>query len=167
MISYYNKTYEIILGGVVMNQKRFDEIHRINYLTSETQALYHQSSLKLGITDSVSIVLYTIYDTGENCLLSDIYKKSGISKQTVNPAIRGLESDGILYLEQYTGRAKKIILTEKGKDYVNSTVAKLYQAEVQAFDSWSTEEINTYIRLMEKYADCFRKQIGALSERDL
>jgi len=150
-----------------MNQKRFDEIHRINYLTSETQALYHQSSLKLGITDSVSIVLYTIYDTGENCLLSDIYKKSGISKQTVNPAIRGLESDGILYLEQYTGRAKKIILTEKGKDYVNSTVAKLYQAEVQAFDSWSTEEINTYIRLMEKYADCFRKQIGALSERDL
>jgi DNA-binding MarR family transcriptional regulator len=145
-----------------MNQKRFDEIHRINYLTSEMEALYHQASLKLGITDSVSIVLYTIYDTGEICLLSDIYKKSGISKQTVNSAIRGLEADSILYLEQYTGRAKKIILTEKGKDYVNKTVAKLYEAEVQAFESWSTEEINTYIRLMEKYVDCFRKRVGAL-----
>jgi len=145
-----------------MKQNRYDEIHRINYLTSETEALYHQASLKLGITDSVSIVLYTIYDTGENCLLSDIYKKSGISKQTVNSAIRGLEADGILYLEQYTGRAKKIILTKKGKDYVKKTVAKLYEAEVQAFESWSTEEINTYIRLMEKYADSFRKQIGAL-----
>lgn len=145
-----------------MNQKRFDEIHRINYLTSEMEALYHQASLKLGITDSVSIVLYTIYDTGEHCLLSDIYKKSGISKQTVNSAIRGLEADGILYLEQYTGRAKKIVLTEKGKEYVNKTVAMLYEAEVQAFESWSTEEINTYIHLMEKYADCFRKQIDAL-----
>lgn len=145
-----------------MNQKRVDEIHRINYLTSEMEALYHQASLKLDITDSVSIVLYTIYDTGENCLLSDIYKKSGISKQTVNSAIRGLEMNGILYLKRYTGRAKKIILTEKGKDYTNSTVAKLYKAEAQAFDSWSTEEINTYIHLMEKYADCFRKQICAL-----
>lgn len=148
-----------------MNQKRFDEIHQINYLTSEMEALYHQASLKLGITDSVSIVLYTIYDTGENCLLSDIYKKSGISKQTVNSAIRGLEADGILYLEQYTGKAKKIVLTEKGKEYVNQTVAKLYKAEVQAFESWSSEEINTYIRLMEKYADCFRKQIGALQAK--
>ena len=145
-----------------MTQKSFEEIHRINYLTSEMEALYHQASLKLGITDSVSIVLYTIYNTGENCLLSDVYKKSGISKQTVNSAIRGLETDDILYLEQHTGRAKKIVLTEKGKDYVNKTVAKLYEAEVQAFESWSTEEINTYIRLMEKYADCFRKQIGAL-----
>lgn len=33
-------------------------------LTSEMEALYHQASLKLGITDSISIVLYTIYDEG-------------------------------------------------------------------------------------------------------
>ncbi|GAB6110063.1 MarR family winged helix-turn-helix transcriptional regulator [Fusibacter bizertensis] len=145
-----------------MSPNRSEVIHRINYLTSEMEALYHQSSLKLGITDSVSIVLYTIYDAGENCLLSDIYKKSGISKQTVNSAIRGLEADDILFLEQYTGRAKKIVLTEKGKDYVSKTVAKLYQAEVQAFESWSTEEINTYIHLMEKYVDCFHQQINAL-----
>ena len=157
-----NKGAKSYLRGVVMNQKRFDEIHQINYLTSEMEALYHQASLKLGITDSVSIVLYTIYNTDENCLLSDIYKKSGISKQTVNSAIRGLEADGILYLEQHTGRTKKIILTEKGKGYVNETVARLYEAEVRAFESWSIEEINMYIRLMEKYADCFRKQINAL-----
>ncbi|MDY0163840.1 MarR family winged helix-turn-helix transcriptional regulator [Desulfobotulus sp.] len=145
-----------------MTQKSFEEIHRINYLTSEMEALYHQASLKLGITDSVSIVLYTIYNTGENCLLSDVYKKSGISKQTVNSAIRGLETDDILYLEKYTGRSKKIVLTEKGREYVNKTVAKLYEAEVRAFESWSTEEINTYIRLMGKYVDCFRTQIAGL-----
>ena len=150
------------MGGIVLNQKRFDEIHRINYLTYEMEALYHQASLKLGITDSVSIVLYTIYDTGEIILLSDIYKKSGISKQTVNSAIRSLEADGILFLENHTGRTKRVVLTDKGKAYITNTVAKLYQAEVGAFETWTVKEINTYIQLMEKYANCFRKQITAL-----
>ena len=145
-----------------MNSNHRNEIHRINYLTSEMEALYHQASLKLGITDSVSNVLNTIYDEGGGCLLSDVYKKSGISKQTVNSAIRGLEADQILYLEQHTGRAKKIILTDKGKDYVRKTVARLYEAEVRAFDTWQEEEIDTYIRLMEKYADCIRRQIDKL-----
>lgn len=45
-----------------MNSDHRNEIHRINYLTSEMESLYHQASLKLGITDSVSIVLYTIFD---------------------------------------------------------------------------------------------------------
>ena len=142
-----------------MNKNRSTEIHRINYLTSEMESFYHQASLKLGISDSVSMVLYTIYDEGDVCLLSDIYKKTGISKQTINSAIRTLEASDILYLEQHTGRAKKVVLTEKGKQFIQKTAAKIYQAEIQAFDTWSEEEIATYIRLMEKYADCFRQQI--------
>lgn len=142
-----------------MNQNVIKAINKINYLSSEIEALYHQTSLKLGISDSVSVILYTVYDVGDNCLLSDIYKKSGISKQTVNSAIRGLEADNILYLEQHTGRAKRVVLTDKGKDYAKKTVGKLHEAEVQAFDTWSEEEISTYIHLMEKYTHCFRKQI--------
>jgi len=145
-----------------MNRNHINEINRINYLSSELESLYHQSSLRLGITDSVSIVLYSIYDAGSECLLSDIYKNSGISKQTINSAIRSLEADDILHLVQYTGRSKKVVLTEKGKDFARQTVAKLYQAEQSAFDSWSEEEISTYIVLMEKYNDCFRRQIEKL-----
>ena len=36
------------------------------------------------------------------------------------------------------------------------------QAEMDAFDSWSEEEIDSYIRLLEKYLDCFRVQIEKL-----
>ncbi len=145
-----------------MNQSRMSELHQINYLASELDALYHKSSLKLGITDSVSVVLYTIHDARERCLLSDIYKLSGINKQTINSAIRSLEADGILYLKQSTGRSKTVILTDKGKDFVEKTVARLCEAEAKAFDSWSDDEISTYIRLMEKYVSCFRKQIDEL-----
>ena len=145
-----------------MKKNHIGEIKRINYLSNELEALYHQSSLKFGITDSVSIVLYTIYDSGNECLLTDIYKESGISKQTINSAIRALEADSILYLEQHNGRAKKVILTDKGRDYVQKTAARLYQAEMDAFDTWTDEEVSTYIRLMEKYVDCFHRQIEKL-----
>ena len=145
-----------------MKRSHLNEINRINYLTTEMESLYHRSSLKLGITDSVSIVLYSIHDAGNECLLSDIYKNSGISKQTVNSAIRSLEADGILYLEQYDVRAKKVLLTDKGIEYAQRTVARLHQAEMDAFDAWSEEEIGSYIRLMEKYVDCFRSQIEKL-----
>lgn len=145
-----------------MKNKHMNTIRRINYLTTEMETLYHQSSLKLGISDSVSRVLYAIYDAGEECLLSDICKNSGISKQTINSAIRGLEKDGIIYLEQYNGRLKKVILTDKGKEYVQTTAARLCQAERDVFDSWTEDEINTYIQLMEKYTECFRQQIEKL-----
>ena len=145
-----------------MNQKIAQQIHRINYQTAEMNALYHQASLKLGISDSVSIVLYTIYDQGESCLLQDIYKKTGISKQTVNSAVRSLEAEGILYLQQHTGRAKKILLTEKGREYVRQTAARLVEAEIRAFETWPEEEIFAYVGLMEKYTESLRQQIQNL-----
>lgn len=145
-----------------MGTQRLSEIRRINFLTSETDSIYHQASLRLGISDSVSITLYTIQDRGENCLLSDVYKSSGVSRQTINSAIRKLEADGMLSLAPYAGRSKKIVLTDKGRDFIRQTVAKLLEAETRAFDSWSEEEIKTYIGLMGKYTESLRKQLNQL-----
>lgn len=145
-----------------MDKRISARIHRINYLNAEIDALYHHASLKLGLSDSASMVLYTIYDNGESCLLGDIYKQSGVSKQTVNSAIRKLENEGVIYLEQHSGRTKKVMLTDAGKEYVQRTVARLFDAETAAFESWTEEEINAHIGLTEKYADSLREQIEKL-----
>lgn len=145
-----------------MAQDRRALIRQINYLSKETDAIYHLASRKLKMSDSVSLVLYTIYDLGENCLLSDVYKNSGISRQTVNSAIRSLEAAQILYLEPYNGRSKRIVLTEQGEQYIQKTAARLFAAEMAAFDGWTEEEISTYIRLMEKDVACLRREIEAL-----
>lgn len=137
-------------------------IHRINYLTAEMDALYHQASLKFGISDSVSLVLYTICDLGDSCRLSDIYKNNGVSKQTVNSAIRKLESEGILYLVPDKGRGKRVVLTDKGKNFTESTVMKIMDAEVRAFDHWTSKEIETHLTLMERYLEDFRDTINEL-----
>lgn len=145
-----------------MENKYIDRIRKINYLSAELDAIYHRASLKLGISDSVSIILYNIYESGDGCLLSDIYKKTGISKQTVNSALRSLERDGILYLEPYKGNAKKIRITEQGTAYIEQTVARLYQAECDAYRSWTEEEMSQYVALMEKYNRCLRAEIDKL-----
>ncbi len=145
-----------------MRVAHVDEIHQINYLTTEMGSLYHQISLKLGVSDSVGTVLYAIYDAGNVCLLSDIYKKSGISKQTIHSAIRSLEANGILYLESYSGRAKRVVLTDLGKEYVQKTAEQIYRAEMDAFETWTEAEISTYIRLMGKYVACFRQKVQNL-----
>ena len=94
-----------------MNQEICSKSHRINYLIAEMDALYHQASLKIGLSDSACIVLYTIYDQGEECLLSDIYKQSGISKQTVNSALRILEKKQIIYLSTINLLPKKLLIS--------------------------------------------------------
>lgn len=145
-----------------MNEHLFDKVHRINCLTSEMDAVYHQAALKLHVSDSVMYVLYMIHDKGEGCLLHDICKATGISKQTVNSAIRKLERDGILYLRQHSGRSKKVCLTDKGKLYIKQTSARLFEAECGAFEDWDEDEINQYLHLMEKYTLSFRRQVENL-----
>lgn len=44
-------------------------MRRYNHLLGETEAVYHEMSLKLGLSDSAMIILYTICDSGTSCLL--------------------------------------------------------------------------------------------------
>lgn len=145
-----------------MSEHLHDKIFRINCLTEDTDSLYHQAALKLGVSDSALFVLYITYTSGGQCLLYDICRQSGISKQTINSAIRSLEKDGIIYLENHNGKSKIVCFTEEGKAYAQKTAAKLFNAECSALSGWTEEEINTYLRLFEKYNDSLRKQLELL-----
>lgn len=149
-----------------MNKLLIKAIDKINYINAEIGALYHRASLKLGMTDSASIVLYAAYQGGGSCLLSDIYKMSGVSKQTVNTGLRALEKTGIIRVEPYRGKLKKVIITPAGMEYSKHTVEKIRRAEFNAFKEWSEQDIKTYIALSEKYAHCFLCEVEKLEADD-
>ena len=115
-----------------MLNKLYEKIFRINCLTEDIDSLYHQIALKFRMSDSILFVLYMVYINGEQCLLYDIYKSYGISKQTINSAIRKLENNDIVYLEKHNGKAKKVCLTDKGKSYIKQNAARLFEAECNA-----------------------------------
>ena len=144
-------------------ENHLDEtIAQINCLTEEVDSLYHQAAVRLGLSDSGSFVLYMLHTHGGSCLLYDIYKLSGISKQTINSAIRKLEQEELVYLEKYKGKTKLVCLTKAGKAYADQTVARLFEAERAAFLQWSEEELQMYLALIRKHDATLREQIELL-----
>ena len=142
----------------MMNQ----EMRRFNYLTSEINAAYHEAALKLGISDSAMQILYTICNNGESCLISDICRLTGISKQTINSALRKLEEENVLYLEVYKGRSKIIRLTENGKALAERTVMRIIEIENRIFEAWPEEKKNLYLSFTQEYLDMFQKETEQL-----
>lgn len=136
------------------------QMKRFNLLMSEMDAAYHDAALKLGMSDSVMLVLYTLCSCGGECMLGDI--TSGVSKQTVNSALRKLESEGIVYLETFEGRKKKVYLTKKGRQLARDTVFRVIEVENGIFTSWSDEEKRIYIELTQRYLAEFKEKVKEL-----
>ena len=124
--------------------------------------IYSEFSRACGLSDCAYWMLVDTSTAGGSIAVSRLTSEWFYSKQTINSAIRGLEKEGLLYLAQYHGRAKKVVLTDKGNRFAQQTAARIRQAEQDAFASWTEEEVRTHIRLLEKYTECFRREIEKL-----
>lgn len=149
-----------------MKEPVFKIMKRFNYLLGELDAVYHEMSLKLGLSDSAMIILYTICDQGECCPLQDICRYSGLSKQTVNSALRKLEAEGVLYLEAAGSRNKTVCLTEKGMGLAERTVKRIMQAENEIYTSWPEQDVEKYLELTEHFLTALQEKAGQMKAGD-
>lgn len=146
----------------MINEKSEQKWRRFNYISNEINALFHEAALKMGMSDSEMLILYTICNEGNGCLLSEVYKTSGISKQTINSAVRKLEKEEIVYLENVDGRSKKIFLTEKGQREMQGKVLRIIELENTIFGSWTEEEQELYVELTQRFESSFREKLKKL-----
>lgn len=131
-------------------------LEQFNYCSVELESIYHEAATKLGLSDSNALILYALYNNDGKCALYDLITYTGVSKQTMNSALRKLEKDEIVGLETLDGRKKALFLTDKGKCIAEQTVAKIRQIEENIFHSWSSEECEQFFSLMNKYINQFR-----------
>ena len=129
------------------------------YLSAEITSLYHEAAVKIGISDTVLNILYVLCEREGKCLQSDIFRLTGISRQTINSAIRKLEKDGLVYLQQGDGRNTVVCLTEKGQDFSTEKVLPLFQIEDKIWNEWTDDEQEKYILFTQKYRDSFKKYL--------
>ena len=127
------------------------DFRRYNILAWETDALYHAISLGFGLTDSAVNILYLICFEGGKAMLGDIVRHSGLQKQTINSSMRLLEKKGIVTLEKVNGKMKCAVLTREGSQLCDRTVRRLIEWENRAMGSFTKKEVDTFLRLMEKY----------------
>lgn len=141
-------------------------MRRFNHLFNETGAVYHEVSARLGVADSVMQILYTVcdYGSGYRCPLRTIRTQTGMSKQTINSALRRLETEGAVRLAPAGGKNKDVCLTPQGIELAERTASRIIKAENAIFDSWQREDVETYLALTEKYLIDLRREAQTISK---
>ena len=114
------------------------------------------------MSDSVSKILYTLCCEGSPCRISDICLCSGLSKQTVNSALRKLEAQGLIYLESAGRKAKTVCLTEDGTRFAQKTAMRILNMENEILASWAPEEVAQYMDLTERFLLALRERAAKL-----
>lgn len=104
-------------------------------------------------------VMYCLADNDGVCRLTELLHQTALPKQTLNSALRKLESDGILLSEPENGKSKRIRLTEKGKSLAEETAGRVLRAENEIYSSWTKEEWSLYIELSERYMRELREKM--------
>lgn len=141
------------------------EMRRYNHLVGEIDGVYHEMALKLGLSDSAMLVLYTLCVQGDACPLREICRSSGLSKQTVNSALRKLEAEGTVYLAPTSAKSKTVCLTEAGRALAAETAGQIIRLENEIFDAWPREDVARYLDLTERYLLALRARAEALEKR--
>ena len=134
-----------------------EDLARLNQINKAMNDGYHEVSVRHGVNDSAFDILYSIYELGDGCLQRDICKVSYLAKQTVHSAIRKLELEGLIRLEQGKGRQMHIRLTEKGREKISQFIVPIVRCEEEAFQSFSEEEMQQMLSLYERYTKALRE----------
>ncbi len=138
------------------------DLRKLNYMMSEMNGLYHEAAVKAGVSDSIHSILYVLCAENYRCLQREIYKQAGISRQTINSAIRRLEQDGTIYLEKGNGRNTIVCLTEEGIKFAKDKIEPIYKIENEIFDEWDPKDIEAYLDLTAKYRDALKTKLKYL-----
>lgn len=135
-------------------------LRRFNSLLKETDKVYHEAALALGLSDSAMWVLYVLWEGEGSLPLRQLCGTCGLTKQTVNSALRKLEEAGALYLEPLTPREKRVGLTPVGMTLAAQTVGRVMAAENAVYARWDPEDVGKYLELTERYVRQLREELG-------
>lgn len=142
------------------------DMKRCNHLLSETDSVYHEMSKALGFCDSEMQVLYTVYGNGGTVPLREITACSGVSKQTLNSALRKLEKQGTVRLVASDGKCKTVCLTTDGTALCDGTVSRIIDAENEVFASWDKRDVESYIELTERFLNDIKQKAKEICKDD-
>jgi DNA-binding MarR family transcriptional regulator len=142
-----------------MKYEQGKQLEEFNRLYREMDQIYHGLAVRMGLSDSAFIILYTIAELGEGCLQKDIAAWCSLSRQTVNSSIQNLKAQGFLSLDSGKGREKEIFLTEEGKGIVEEKIFPVMELEQSVFEEMSPKECQEMLKLMGKYVGKFRKKV--------
>ena len=134
-----------------------------NVLWKEQDDIYRGIAKTLGLNESVFWILYCLRGSGENVTQSFMCSMMLEPKQTINTALKKMESDGLIFFsDSGDKRSKYIYLTEKGAALAKNTVDRVIVAERTAMEMMTEDEQRQFLELFRKYNDCLKEKMGEI-----
>lgn len=116
-------------------------LQQFNEIWINLAAAYRAAAAKLGVTENVLWILYALRESQGTLPQRRLCDVTALPKQTLNSALRKLETEG--YLEQHIGedrRTRLVQLTEKGNKLAARTADRLMEQEMQALHALTPAE---------------------------
>ena len=143
-----------------MNDQLEQQLQVLNRLYKESDHIYSRLASKLGMTDTTFWVLYAIAHSDEPMSQNDLCSDFFFPVQTIHSAINNLRKDGLVELQVIPGtrNRKAILLTGKGKAFVEDRISKADEVEKNAFLCFNEEERELYLSLFKRHIEYLKSE---------
>lgn len=129
-----------------------------NDIMKENDNIYRGLAKNMGLSLRSFWILYMLRTEYTEPVQSAICACLYEPKQTVNSALKKMETEG--YIELIPGddrRSKKILLTQKGNGLCEKTVDRVIKLELQALMGLTEEEQEAFLGLFRKYTGLLKQ----------
>lgn len=135
----------------------------LDLLYNEVDKLYHAYARGCGLSDCAYWMLYDLERAGGSLPLSKLGDSWSYSKQTINSALKSLETRGLIELAFIEGsrKSKVATFTDEGRAFSTERIIPAIHAEERAFSALTKQEQAELVRLVRRYADALEQQITA------
>lgn len=137
-----------------------DILIRYNRIFKDTDKIYHNFAKSYGLSDCAFWILYLLRETDTQYTQAEICNMLSLPRQTVNSALKNLQSEGYISLTpaENNKKSKILVLTEKGEGLAKNSADIVLKAEIKVLRQFSENELQLFLSLSEKYAVLLRKE---------
>ena len=147
-------------------QDKMALLSEYNSALKENDDIYRGLSKFYGLSACAFWILYTLRVSETPVTQSDICDMMFQPKQTVNSALKKLENEGYIKLNNAVNkRFKEIILTENGITLAQNTVDHVILAEIEALSTMSSEEFTSFLQLFGKFTKTLKYQMDKVKHQ--
>ena len=139
-------------------------IAQFNRIYNDYCSIYRNIAKHFGLSETVFWILYTLIDENKPITQSYLCGIIYLPKQTINSALKKLETEGYikLFVSELNRKNKMVALTDKGEKLARQTADKILAAEERAFNHMTDDEIKQLMVLYDKYLTVLETEIENL-----
>ena len=139
-----------------------NKLYEYNNALKSVDENYRNIAKRSGLSEAAFWTLYTLRMEPGNVTQSDVCNVLYQPKQTVNSALKKLESEGYIILTPAGAHTKNISFTESGIKLCEQTVDKVIEAECDALKEMTDDEAENLIALQGAYSILLKNKLNNL-----